>query len=491
MRAGFASPLLFVAAAGLLAACPDRSISEVNPTQGRVEAKDIPIKVNRDLDLLFLVDNSPSMNDKQLNLVANFATFITVLSGIPGGLPNVHIGVATSDLGAKGADDAAPGTTIGRSGSGGCSGTGDGGRLQLLGGVTTTDGLPFLSDIQPDDPAVPRQRNYTGSLNDAFTAIAHVGAGGCGFEQHLEAVKQALSQANTADGAPNAQFLRKDAFLAVIIIADEDDCSMAHSTLIADNATATATLGPLQSFRCTRFGVLCDQGGADTDAMNVVGDKSLCHSNDNSAYLTKAAAYADFLKGLKDDPNKVIVAGIIGTTSPFTVETRPPSTGQPAVPALKHSCKYTGGDGKDEVADPPIRIKTFLDQFPNRNTFATICQQDLSGGLQQIAELLKASIGDPCIEGKLASPPKYDCSVSAVVNPGATNAMETVLPRCDDTSSNAPCWHILTDAAQCPAMDSDHLVLKVEGQDKLATDTHIIANCVTLVTDASSDAGSP
>ena len=488
MRAGFASPLLFVAAAGLLAACPDRSISEVNPAQGRVEPKDIPIKVNRDLDLLFLIDNSPSMNDKQLNLIANFGTFIDVLSSIPGGLPNVHIGVATSDLGAKGADDAAPGNSIGTKGQGGCSNAGDAGRLQLLGGVTTTDNLPYLTDIQPEDPTAARVRNYTGSLNNTFTKIAHVGAGGCGFEQHLEGVKQALQQSLDTT-SPNAGFLRKDAFLAVIIIADEDDCSMSHSTLLApDNAMG---LGSRQSFRCTRFGVLCDKDGADTDAMNVVGDKSLCHPNDNSAYLTKVSGYADFLKGLKDDPNKVIVAGIIGTTSPFTVETRPPTAGTTPVPALKHSCNYTGGDGKLEVADPPIRTKAFLDQFPNRNTFASICQQDLSGGLQQIADLLKAAIGDPCIQGKLANAPKYDCSVSAVVNQGAANAMETVLARCDATSSNAPCWHILTDAAQCPAKDSDHLVLKIEGQDKLATDTHIIANCVTLVTDAATDAGSP
>src|SRR5947207_6722936 len=80
---------------GLLAGCPDRSISEVNPLQGRVEAKDIPVVINRDLDLLFVIDDSPSMADKQANLAANFPQFMKVLSSIPGGLPNVHIGVVT------------------------------------------------------------------------------------------------------------------------------------------------------------------------------------------------------------------------------------------------------------------------------------------------------------------------------------------------------------------------------------------------------------
>jgi len=34
---------------GALAGCPDRSIDEVKPQQGRVEAKDIPVNINRDL----------------------------------------------------------------------------------------------------------------------------------------------------------------------------------------------------------------------------------------------------------------------------------------------------------------------------------------------------------------------------------------------------------------------------------------------------------
>src|SRR4029079_9031457 len=97
----------------LLAGCPDRTISEVNPQQGRVEYKDIPIHVNRDVDILFVIDDSPSMLDKQTNLKNNFPNFINVLKTIQGGLPNVHLGVITSDMGTKGADDAQPGPSIG------------------------------------------------------------------------------------------------------------------------------------------------------------------------------------------------------------------------------------------------------------------------------------------------------------------------------------------------------------------------------------------
>lgn len=463
---------------GLLTGCPDRSIDTVNPLQGRVEAKDIPVNVNRDLDLLFLIDDSPSMADKQANLANNFPRFIEVLSSITGGLPNIHIGVATSDMGTRGEDGQPPGLVVGQ-GDGSCSGFGKDGVLQVFGAASMiANNAVYVSDLS--DGMGNRTRNYTGDLSTVFAAMAHAGAHGCAFEQHLAGVKRALT--NPA----NMGFLRPDAFLGVIIIADEDDCSLEHSTLLGSNE---AVLGAQESFRCTRFGVICDEGGQTPDQMNQVGTKNQCHPNDNSAYLAKVTDYVKFLKSLKTDPNKIIVAGIEGAIDPFQTELRPPRTNATPIPALAHSCTYVGADKKPEVADPPIRTKFFLDQFPNRNTFATICQQDLSGGLQQIGDLLKTVLGDPCIEGKLADVdpvmpgPQYDCAVSQVMNQGAANQMEKVLPQCtpqDSTATNPPCWHLTTDATSCP--NSDHIVLKIEGQSALPKDAHILANCVTEVT---------
>jgi len=61
-----------------------------------------------------------------------------------------------------------------------------------------------------------------------------------------------------------------------------------------------------------------------------------------------------------------------------------------------------------------------------------------------------------------------------------------LMPKCDvesNAATNQPCWHIATDTANCP--NSDHLTLKIEkdkAMDKLPTDSHVIANCVTEVT---------
>ena len=455
----------------LVTGCPDRSISEVIPQQGRVEYKDIPVTVNRDIDIMFLIDDSGSMADKQQNLRNNFPNFINVLNTIQGGLPNIHLGVASSDVGAWAADDMQA-----ASGIVGCGNKGKSGNFHQDASVTG----PYISDTS--DNMGNRTTNYTGTLDQAFTALATVGNQGCGFEQHLEAIHMALD-----NNVSNGGFLRPDAYLAVIIVSDEDDCSVAHTSLLT---TDTSQLGPLQSFRCTRYGVVCDQGGATPDEMNQVGPKSACHSNESKQYLTDVQRYVDFLKGLKpDDPTKVIVAAIGGPTTPVETELRTPPMGTQAIPALAHSCTYTDVNNQVEVADPDVRINEFLNGFPNRNTFSTVCQNDLSGALMQIAELLRTVIGSPCIEGKLAEP--YDCSVSDVTNYGKPNQNETVLPQCNNSnypasSSNIPCWAIESDTMNCTA--GDHLTLKVErGSTTPATGTHVISYCVTETTCMTAD----
>jgi hypothetical protein len=63
----------------------------------------------REVDILFMIDNSPSMDPKQQALAANFPKMIQVLQNLPDpsdpsgtavSLPDVHIGVISSDLGA-------------------------------------------------------------------------------------------------------------------------------------------------------------------------------------------------------------------------------------------------------------------------------------------------------------------------------------------------------------------------------------------------------
>jgi hypothetical protein len=475
--------LLGLATLGLLAGCPDRTISEVSPEQGRVEFKDIPVNINRRIDVLFVIDNSPSMLDKQNNLKSNFPNFINVLNTIQGGLPDVHLGVVTSDMGTKGAEDSTAGPGIG-SGPGACAGTGDSGNLQTNGSSLVMG--TFINDQSNGDGT--RTSNYVGDLPSAFSSIASVGVDGCGFEQHLESAKRALNS-----NSFNSGFMRPEAYLALIFIQDEDDCSLAHSSLLANDSS----LGPLQSFRCNRYGHVCDPDGNTPDEMNNVGPKGVvngvsgvgCSSNENGQYLTKVGDYVSFFKGLKSEPSNVIVAGIAGPATPYEVELRPPPGGGDPIRAVAHSCSYVGSDNSTQVADPSTRLLEFLAQFPNRNTIHTNCTPDLSPALTQIAQLLRTVIGSPCIEGNLADVDpntpgdQYDCSVSDVHNFGQADQDETILPQCnnltdpENAATNKPCWAIVPDPVNC--MTSPNLTLKVFRETNPPTDTHVVSYCVT------------
>jgi hypothetical protein len=414
----------------------------VDPHQPVAE---VPVTVNRDIDLLFVIDDSPSMLDKQNNLANNFPNFVNVLNTVEGGLPNIHLGVVTTDMGTKASGSPTPGLPIGQLGQGGCAQTGKSGNLTVNGAAVTGT---FISDIKQADGS--RVKNYTGDLSSTFGMMARAGAGGCGFEQPLAAMKAALN-----NNPANAGFLRPAALLAVIFLTDEDDCSVTDTTLFGPDSP---TLGPLQSFRCTRFGVTCASGGGTADAMNQEGAKDGCAASTTSTLLDDVRPYHDFLIGLKADPSQVAVSSIMGTTAPFQVELRAPPGGGASVPALVHSCTFNGAAGP-EVADPPARMQDFLGLFPDRATASSICQQDLSGGLSLIADLIARSIGSPCVGASLAdvdpatAGTQVDCIVEDVVG-----AAKTTIAECD-ASETPTCWKLEADPINCTRFE--HLKLTV------------------------------
>ncbi|MFL5873263.1 MAG: hypothetical protein ACJ75T_07305, partial [Solirubrobacterales bacterium] len=148
--------------------------------------------------------------------------------------------------------------------------------------------LGFVADAADRDahelaPGGARNRNYSGTLEDAFSAIANVGIDGCGIEQHLGAVKRSL------ENPINTGFLRQNAKLAVIVIGDEDDCSLAHKALFEGS-----TDGTVVNFRCTQGGIECD---GDTSGLTAAGQYSNCHPKDPSPYLNPLSTYVDYLRG--------------------------------------------------------------------------------------------------------------------------------------------------------------------------------------------------
>lgn len=463
------------ATATLLAGCPNREVSEVNPSQDKVEPKEIPLTINRDIDILFVIDNSGSMREEQSSLVRNFPQFINTLEQIEGGLPNVHLGVVSSDMGSLGVPTGDPG----------CSHPDNGNLLKgsprVPNSCTQVTGV-FISDEDRDSNGT-RETNYSGTLQDAFTCVATLGTDGCGFEQHLESMHAALS------GNPvNNTFLRDNAYLAVIVIADEDDCSAAMPAFFGPESPE---LGPLDSFRCFEKAVRCSEG-RDVELRDV-GVKTGCQLDPDQHYLQEIQSrYVDFLKGLKANPRNVIVAGIVGPTSPVEVGRRTPMGQTTPRPDLVPSCSYTDVMGNTNTADPAFRLTSFFESFPDRNTYTTICDSDYTDALVQIAELLRTVIGYPCIEGDLADKDgdpsngvQPDCQFSYVTDPNLPTEHQEVLPRCDpedgpagDPSiTNKPCWHLVTDTTNCSATPTQLSVVVERNQDP-EPNTYIRGGCV-------------
>lgn len=446
---------LLLAAATLVVGCAEPTNVVVG---GFTEVSTLKAIPDRDLDLLFVVDNSSSMTDNQTALATNFPRIIDALSSLPGGLPNLHIGVVTSDMGTSSAGDASPASSIS-----GCTGTGMNGQLVTDPAIADR----YISDVAAADGT--RTRNYTGELRDVFAQLAEVGDAGCGFEQHLRAMQAALVS------PANAGFLRPDANLAVVILGDEDDCSVEHGSFFT---TDTSVLGPLQSFRCTRFGVTCAHGGQTPDDMNQPGAKSDCKPASDSPYVEDTQPFVDALLAAKGDARKVLVSAIVGDPSPVSVELSPPQAGAEPIPALAHSCQRVAPDGTVETADPAVRIASFLSAFPGRSTLTSICADDFASSVDQIGTSARQLMGDPCLDtSQLAdsSPaPGVQPTCEVVDVSDAAPDDPHVLPPCGSGATD--CWQLVADPATCPA-SPDHLRVEVHRAAAPSGDTWEHVRC--------------
>jgi hypothetical protein len=150
------------------------------------------------IDVLFVIDNSGSMQQEQDNLVANFPQFVQVLedSGL-----DYRIGVTTTgrDYEWTMASPLGGGLPMDQDG-------GDNGRLLKKGAMTKR----WIEKADPD-------------VAGTFSQLANVGIDGPAKEMPLAAIRDAFED-RIADGT-NVGFHRPEALLAVVILTDEEDCS--------------------------------------------------------------------------------------------------------------------------------------------------------------------------------------------------------------------------------------------------------------------------
>ncbi len=164
-----------------------------------------PQKACANMDVLFVVDNSASMSDEQASLTANFPLFVSVLDEFEvegGGFLDYRIAVTTTGMDATPTYDPLPGVvppiTLPQSGDNGAFRQGCG---------------MMRPWIERDD----------GNVASTFECIASVGTGGPDVEMQLSATTTALTLPGQTD------FVRDDALLAIVILSDEDDCSIENN----------------------------------------------------------------------------------------------------------------------------------------------------------------------------------------------------------------------------------------------------------------------
>ena len=403
--------LLSPALATLLCACTAHDLAAPHPMPEQQTDKYVPINPVRKADILFMVDNSISMEQEQDNLARNFPAFIDELRKIEGGLPDLHIGVVTSDVGAG---------TLNESG---CTPGGQDGAFQ---GWDRSCGLAadnhFIVTTDGE-----KTRNYQGDLSNVFACMAKVGTHGCGYEHQLEATRRAL----TIHGAgESGGFLREEAYLQVVVITDEDDCS----------APGNATLfgmsfpGEEPSFRCARAGHVCR--GQPIPAGDFSAPLSECKPVENGA-LTNVADFVSAIRGLKKEPDKqVLVAGIFGWPLSGEGEYK---VGKSPKDSWDYLPACTSANGEATAA---LRVKQFVDSFGKNGTFRSICSGDFRPILAEIAKRLAVEfttmcVDEPIVDTKPASGLQADC----VVSDSASGGKETAIPLCD-LKPDGTCWRM-------------------------------------------------
>jgi hypothetical protein len=218
------------------------------------------------LDLLFVIDNSISMGTKQAALAASLPSLVSRLvnplcvgadgatvpaSGIDAPCPegfereslpvrDMHVGVITTSLGARGGTICVPDVDPSRNYDD---------FAQLVPSVRPTitledsGGQGFLT-WNPENPASASESEPGALTQNLQNHILATGEFGCGYESPLEALYRFLiepeppleitsdSRSSTATGINNvllsqrAAFLRPDSAVMVVVLTDEDDCSI-------------------------------------------------------------------------------------------------------------------------------------------------------------------------------------------------------------------------------------------------------------------------
>ncbi|HEX9049030.1 MAG TPA: hypothetical protein VF841_00695 [Anaeromyxobacter sp.] len=285
-------------------------------------------------DILFVVDDSTSMGNKQTLLKNGLYQFIQALSSSPIA-ENYQIGVTTTSV-------------LGWNDSENTYVTGPSAGVPYAAGTIVAiardgSGNPIPGDFVYASGAYGGSRilgSGQASLVPDFEANVLVGVDGSNREEPFRAARLALEKA--APGGPNAGFLRPGARLAIVFLSDEDDCSGPSSPYILDSAG--------------------------------------CRAAKTTGLLTPVSDVAAFLQGPIDGEVRDVVLGAIVGVAPGTSLLSCGGSWCTGLP---------GGNACSTATDAGARFLELLGHFPADHTMVgSICDTNFAAALSGLADVI-------------------------------------------------------------------------------------------------------
>jgi hypothetical protein len=479
MHASFISRLSLLVGASValptLFACLDHPLKPVEYDQSQEKQDAIALTVNKDVDILFVIDNSGSMSEEQATLAANFESFISVLEE-PAVEANYRIGITTTD-----------------NGNPWCGTTGpEAGNLRLtscrsrpteftFNGATVIEAFDEACaavcpeeytniEVQPsaidgeDEMAVrPWLESIEGRTNlpeglsttQAFQCFGPQGIDGCGFEQHLESMWKTLRRAQDQN-EDEYGFIRANAILSIVHLTDEVDCSYNTDwdTIFLPDGDRVFWSDPMAasptSAVCWNAGVACNGDSCEPVNLDVAGSEVSEAAADEDAVLRPIDRYIDIVQELETNkqvitPEQQVLVALIGgvavqdPTAPATIIYQD-SLMDPQFQAdfgIGPGCSSSAG-----TAVPPVRERVFAEAFQvgDANNMFSICSDDYSPALRAIAEAIADQVRPACMPACVAdsdptTPEVLDptCNLIQEAPRGDGSFEETTIPPCNGT----------------------------------------------------------
>jgi hypothetical protein len=507
MRAAI-RPALLAFAVATLAACNEHPLVAVEH-EVIVTSWDAPaLPSAREVDVLFVIDDSGSMGEIQARLASSVAGFVDALEDAEA---NYRIAITTTDNGnyaCRGPEHQPVGGNFvfsscrsrlgdfvsgeGVDASGACESVCPAQWSEIVSKPTTIRGDPTPRS-RPWIEKVAGESNLPDGL-DVVTALECLlpqGTGGCEFESPLESMYLSLRRANH-NGEDELGFIRDSAILAIVFVTDETDCSShtdGEAIFWPEDLGGTRVFWSLPDQQTSPTSAVCWNAGVrctPDDAMLYesctpqnwdAAGHPLPDDRAEEAALRPVSRYVDLVNAIEEnkqalDPSQeVVVAAIAGVPRgyPDVPLTYAKGGAEHDPESFQAQFGIAPGCASGGVrAVPPVRLAAFADAFVVEDAMLfSICEPSHAAAFEAIANAVSDQIRPACLRMCVAdtdpdaSGVQPDCRLTQTYRDEANELVEMTIAECDPGAvlpeGQPLCWAPMTDQAGLTSTTSDDM----------------------------------